>query len=100
MKMLQSALVVLFALPLAIHAQDGAPDPAKVLAPYVDESTYLVGVLDLQNVDLEALLDRFAKVGMPKDQVAKMKRIAVQIRDDLVRAGGRHIPRVRRRSRR
>ena len=83
MKTLLSVLVVLLALPLSAHAQEGAPDPAKVLAPYVDESTYLVGMVDLQNVDLEALLDRFAKAGMPKDQVAKMKHVAVQTRDDF-----------------
>jgi hypothetical protein len=91
MKTLLSALAVVLAISLAAHAQDAAPNPAKVLAPYVDETTYLVGMVDLQNVDLDGLLDRLAKVGMPKDQVAKMKGVAVQTRDDLVRAGGRHI---------
>ncbi len=91
MRVLLTAGLLVIALPAAALAQDGAIDPSKVLAPYVDESTYLIGVVDLQNVGLEPLLERFAKVGMPKEQVAQMKQIAVQTRDDLVRAGGRFV---------
>jgi hypothetical protein len=82
-------LVVLFA-PTA-NAQDGQPDPSKVLAPYVDEYTYVVGIVDLQNVGVEALLDRLATVGMPKAEVAKIKQFALATRQDLLNAGGRHV---------
>lgn len=90
MRTLSLCLLVL-AMPLAARAQDGPVDPVKVLAPYVDENTYVIGVVDLQNVGLEALLDRLATVGTPKDEVAKMKRIALETRQELVGAGGRYV---------
>jgi hypothetical protein len=90
MKKLLSVVIVLV-LCGAVSAQDGAPDPSKVLAPYVDEFTYAVGVVDLQNIGLDAIMERFARVGMQKDEVAKTKRMAGEMRDEMVRAGGRHV---------
>src|SRR5260370_29999742 len=90
MRPLSLCLLVL-GLPLAATAQDGPVDPVKVLAPYVDENTYVIGVVDLQNVGLEAMLDRFVTVGAPKEMVARMKRIALETRQEFVGAGGRYI---------
>jgi hypothetical protein len=91
MKTILSVLVILACVPCSVFGQDRSVDPTKVLAPYVNESTYLIGVVDLQNVGIEAILERFTKVGMTREQVAQLKQVAVQTRDNLVRAGGRFV---------
>jgi hypothetical protein len=91
MRMTLIASLLIAAVPLAASAQDGQPDPSKLLAPYVDEFTYIVGIVDLQNVGLEALLDRFATVGAPKEEVARMKKIALGTRQEMLSAGGRYV---------
>jgi hypothetical protein len=91
MRKLLPALLVLVTPPLAALAQEAAPSPAKVLAPYMDELTFAVGVVDVQNIDLDAMLTRLQRFGAPKDEIEAMKPVVGPARGALVKAGGRYV---------
>jgi hypothetical protein len=89
--MFTGLLLLAVAFPLGTSAQDAAINPMKALAPYVDEFTFAAGVLDVQNVDLDAMLARLARVGAPRDDIAQFKQHAAPARAALLAAGGRHV---------
>lgn len=75
----------------ALAAQDGRPDPAKVLAPFVDEFTVAVGVVDVQAFRPDAILKRLEPLDVPAKDAAAFARETERVRATLLQAGARHV---------
>src|SRR5436309_1039818 len=68
--------------------------PDKVLAPYVNATTFAVVALDVQKLDLEAGFDHLVKPRLPpgvREELAKQRDLAGQLRSGFLRAGGREL---------
>jgi hypothetical protein len=87
---------VLVALALAgvaapvVRAQDDHPDPAKVLAPYITETTVAAGVADVKNLDIDAAAAWVERIA-GKHQAGQFRQGVGKGRDAFVRAGGRYV---------
>src|SRR5881398_2095197 len=91
MKSALCSCLLIAGIPLIASAQGTGADPAKVLAPYVDELTYAVGVLDVQNIDIDGFILRLAKAGASMDDVAAIKAAAMKAESALRAAGVNHV---------
>jgi hypothetical protein len=67
-------VALVLALPAAAQEKTGKTDLAKAIAPYLDEQTIGVIHVDLGRIDLDAMVERFAKIGsFDKEQTEKAK---------------------------
>jgi hypothetical protein len=57
----------------------------------VDEFTYAAGIVDVQNIDLDGMLERLARIGTPRDEVNQWKQLAASLRTALVRSGAHYV---------
>src|SRR4051794_3873076 len=79
------ALLLLVLLGGRVHAQ---PEP---LTPYIDEYTFLAGMVDVDNLDLDALLTRWRKFDLPKKTLAETQQLVGKLRAACLQAGVRRI---------
>lgn len=87
-------LLCLLTLPLLASpaaAQDGRPDPAKVVAPYLDDQTIAVVQVDVRKAEPEFLLTRLRQIGMPKSTLNDFATMLQQARARFLKAGGRDL---------
>jgi hypothetical protein len=65
-----------------------ATNPAKLVAPFLDEQTVAVVQVNLGRIDVSALLDRLGRLGdLDMDQIARMKKQAGELVGMLRDAG-------------
>ena len=67
------------------------PNPATILAPYIDEYTFLAGVIDVENLDTETLSTRLAKWDLSKHTLEEVRQVSGKPRADLLKAGGQRL---------
>jgi hypothetical protein len=73
-----------------VLAKQPAADPAKVIAPLIDENTIAVARVDVSLVDLAALTERAVALGLidPTERDTLGQRLA-KLREAFAKAGGR-----------
>jgi hypothetical protein len=92
-----AALAIGLALAGSARAQDlDAKALARIAAPYVNETTQVVGHVDVQKLDLKkyfSAMESFAGNFAPKDnkEIAAMRDFAMAQKAKLVQAGVRHV---------
>jgi hypothetical protein len=68
--------------------------PAKLLAPYINESTFAAVEIDVKALDVDAIFGALTKVELPpgaRRELAKEQAQAQQLRDAFLGAGGQFI---------
>jgi hypothetical protein len=78
----------------AAPAQEDKRDPAKLLAPFVNDTTIAAIEIDVQKVDFDAVFQYLAQPKLPpgaRDELAKEQEHARQQRAAFLRAGGRYV---------
>ena len=76
----------------AVQAQDEKRDPARLLAPYVNEATFAAVEIDVKNLDFDVIFHHLAQPKLATTRAAELARdrdAAKQMRDAFLRAGGR-----------
>jgi hypothetical protein len=79
---------------LPARAQDEKRDAAKLLAPYVNETTFAAVEIDVQKLDLDVLFRHLQRPKLPegaREELAKEQEQARQFRAAFLRAGGRRV---------
>jgi hypothetical protein len=73
-RLIALSLTLLLAWPVAAQEKAGSAKAARAVAPYLDEDVVAVVHIDLSRIDLDALVDRLAKLGdFDKEHIAKIK---------------------------
>ncbi len=79
-----AVLTLLFA---AASARAQGPEPLKHLGPYLGDDSFVVGWVDVRNVDLASFFARFEKLGVEKSEVDTTRKSVQTIKDRLLEAG-------------
>lgn len=75
-------------------AQEDRREPARVLAPFIDDTTFAVGEIDVKNIDFDTLFSHAAKpklATLRPEELARQSAEAKQFQAGFLRAGGRYI---------
>src|SRR5262245_58450905 len=88
----QLAMLAMFLITLTSLAQRPATDPAKVIAPFVDENTLAVARVDAARLDLPPIMDQITALGlMEADKRNALQQQLTKAREQFLKAGGRDI---------
>jgi hypothetical protein len=66
-------------------------EPLRYLGPYLDESSFMLGWVDVANVDLEQPFARLRKLGVDKQELAESQAATQKTKEQLLAAGAKRI---------
>ena len=93
MSRILAVIAVGLALVGSARAQDSdAKALARIVAPFVNETTQVVGHVDVKKLDIKKYFQAvFAFVGENNQEVNAMRDLALMVQEKLLKAGVRHV---------
>src|SRR5205823_5885564 len=86
------SMIRLFLLPavlIAVSPALAADKLAEEIAPYLDEQLIGLVHVDLARLDVDAPLSQLAKLGAPKQEIDKARKVIRETLEQLTRAGAK-----------
>jgi hypothetical protein len=85
--MKRSLWLILALFVAAVPARAQEPEPLKVLSPYMSDDSFVVGWVDVRNVDLKASFERLRKIGVDPNEIDEASKKYQAIQQRLLESG-------------